>query len=270
MCHLMIQFVALREIGCVGIPSIMDESMEIADKDDNIITEDFLSWILLDIDARGAAVATGNARHPSDESQLQDPSTLDHLTFPNERKISSTGSVSSGGGDGGGDSNDSDNHQPGQKRKTSRSRELAKESRKRQRQRMEEMEKKIATLKKENEELQAYLQNVTQRTTEVQKQRLDMERIMSAKLCDMSTMSESGSELEDVLRKFVDLYADYGIYRQKEVCGCAPFPVCVDVELTLPIFAAGGLPHSPAGEVTAPHADHEAGHLDHAARRGPL
>ena len=203
----------------------MEDSLEIADKDDNIITEDFLSWILLDLDARGAVGSAGNSRQPLEgsvpgDSQSQDVTVLDQLSFPNERKMSSNGSLSSGenGGDGGGDSNDSDNPQPGQKRKVSRSRELAKESRKRQRQRMEEMEKKIATLKKENEELQAYLQNVTQRTTEVQKQRLDMERIMSAKLCDMSTMSESGSELEDVLRKFVDLYADYGIYRQKEVC----------------------------------------------------
>lgn len=198
----------------------MEGTIEIGDKDDNIITDDFLSWILLDLDSRG--------QKPTDQQQHLPTVNPGHEgLFPlSDKQRDSVASMSSGDnggeagdgdGDGGADSNDSDNQQPGQKRKISRSRELAKESRKRQRQRMEEMEKKIAALKKENEELQAYLQNVTQRTTEVQKQRLDMERIMSAKLCDMSSMPSSSSDLEDVLRKFVDLYADYGSYRQKEV-----------------------------------------------------
>jgi vesicle coat complex subunit len=202
----------------------MEERNEPADKEDHIITDDFLSWILLDLDSRGAAKNADQSAQPASsgdstmQMSLQEASALNIMPVRAARK-ESTMSVSSGdnGGDNAGDSNDSDNHQPGQKRKVSRSRELAKESRKRQRQRMEEMEKKITTLKKENEELQAYLQNVTQRTTQVQKQRLDMERIMSAKLCDMSTMAESSSDLEEVLRKFVDLYADYGSCRQKEV-----------------------------------------------------
>lgn len=110
----------------------------------------------------------------------------------------------------------SDNKVAGQKRKGTRSRELAKESRQRQRQRVEETERRIAALKNENAELQAHLQNVTQRTTEVQRQRLDMERAMTAKLNGMSS-SDSEPELEALLGKFVDLYADYGSYRQKEV-----------------------------------------------------
>lgn len=114
--------------------------------------------------------------------------------------------------------NDDITNLAGQKRKVSRSRELAKESRMRQRARMQETEKRIAELRSENSELQAHLQNVTQRTTEVQRQRLDMERIMAEKLRDMSDLSTANSrELEEILTKFVDLYADYGSYRQKEV-----------------------------------------------------
>jgi chromosome segregation ATPase len=105
----------------------------------------------------------------------------------------------------------------GNKRKSARSKELGKESRTRQRQRMEEVQKRIESLRFQNAELKDHLQNVTQRTTEVQTKRIEMERAMTAKLKEMKSIADSSNELEVLLHKFVDLYADYGSYRQKEV-----------------------------------------------------
>lgn len=102
------------------------------------------------------------------------------------------------------------------KKKNSRNPELAKASRKRQRDKVEEMEKRIKELSEENKELNAHLLNVTQRTTEVQKQRVNMEKLMSVKVEQMDDKTDR-AEIDQLVRKFVSLYADYGEYRRKEV-----------------------------------------------------
>ena len=104
----------------------------------------------------------------------------------------------------------------GKKRKVPRNRESAKESRQRQRQKLEELEKRVAKLREENSELQSHLMTVTQRTTEVQKQRLEMEKLMTLHASQLSHMNVN-KELDALVQRFKDLYADYGTYRQKEV-----------------------------------------------------
>jgi hypothetical protein len=160
-----------------------------AEPDEDVpINEDFISWMMLDMEAKGAHNSGGNG------DDLSSPETTEKI-----------------------DEIETDGRITGQKRKGTRSRELAKESRMRQRIKQQETEKRIAELRAENIELQTHLQNVTHRTTEVQRQRLDMERIMAEKLRDLAVVGESNRELDEILRKFVDLYADYGSYRQKEV-----------------------------------------------------
>jgi hypothetical protein len=132
-------------------------------------------------------------------------------------------------GEGEGDSTNDDTHcddngtQSKQdnenKRKLPRNRDLAKACRKRQRDKIEEIENKIKILSDENKELQAHINNVTQRTTEVQRQRIEMERVMSQKVEEMSGSgcTADGTEIDYLVKKFVSLYSDYGEYRGKEV-----------------------------------------------------
>lgn len=106
----------------------------------------------------------------------------------------------------------------GQKRKQPRNRDLAKACRKRQRDKLDELEMKIKMLADENKELQAHVNNVTQRTTEVQRQRIEMERLMKQKVEQMEGSStQTGPEIDALVKKFVALYSDYGEYRGREV-----------------------------------------------------
>lgn len=108
----------------------------------------------------------------------------------------------------------------GEKRKAPRSREIAKECRRRQRERKEELENRVAALKKENQELREHFQNVSQRTTDIQRQRASMESAMHSRLKEIEKLDENNEEkknLVNLVKKFTDLYADYGSCRQKEV-----------------------------------------------------
>jgi vacuolar-type H+-ATPase subunit I/STV1 len=212
------------------------------EEDDVQLNEEFISWMMLDIESnRGNGNGNGNSNISADGDE-------------NEDAVSSPETVEKAEG------ND-DNRITGQKRKVSRSRELAKESRMRQRLKQQETEKRIAELRAENSELQAHLQNVTQRTTEVQRQRLDMERIMADKLRELATMNESNNrELEEILRKFVELYADYGGYRQKEVCLFVLFSQLLLTALS------GGLPSWSNGEIIPSNTDDENASLDPCSR----
>lgn len=108
----------------------------------------------------------------------------------------------------------------GEKRKAPRSREIARECRRRQRERKEELERRVATLKKENQELREHFQNVSQRTTDIQRQRARMEKVMQDRLEDIERTPgdcKEQRELADLVLKFTDIYADYGSCRQKEV-----------------------------------------------------
>jgi len=95
--------------------------------------------------------------------------------------------------------------------------ETAKENRRKRRQRYLEMEERLEALKTENAELNAHMLNITQRTTEAQKQRVDMERIMRSHLTNAADSSTSQSELATLIKQYKEVYADYGKFRQREV-----------------------------------------------------
>ncbi len=102
---------------------------------------------------------------------------------------------------------------------SSKSRESAKENRKKQRLRVEALVTRVKALTEENEGLKAHILNVTQRKAEVQKHRMDMERMMARKVLEKSYRDEpeNQEELHRLVQNFRDLYADYGAYRHKEV-----------------------------------------------------
>ena len=90
----------------------------------------------------------------------------------------------------------------------------------RYRENVEELERLIKRKKEENEELHAHVLTFTQRTTELQRQRLEMENIIATKLMESqlgNDINSTSEELEKIVKKFTDMYADYGQFRQKEV-----------------------------------------------------
>lgn len=91
----------------------------------------------------------------------------------------------------------------------------SKSSKKRPRENMEDLEARVKELQTENADLQAHLLNVTQRTTEVQRQRAEMERQMVMRLS--SGRDTDLEELSAIVKKYTDIYADYGKCRQREV-----------------------------------------------------
>ena len=95
---------------------------------------------------------------------------------------------------------------------------LSKIGKKRQRESVEDIEARVNELRSENADLQAHLMNVTQRTTEVQKQRAQMEKLMLQKLSEIGNDEDADqSELAKVVKQYTDIYADYGKCRQREV-----------------------------------------------------
>lgn len=88
-------------------------------------------------------------------------------------------------------------------------------SRKRSRESLDDLESKVKELQAENADLHAHLLNVTQRTTEVQRQRMEMERLMIAKLATLDDSNQE--ELAEIVKRYTDIYADYGKCRQREV-----------------------------------------------------
>ncbi len=94
----------------------------------------------------------------------------------------------------------------------------ASSSKKRTRESIEDLEARVKELKTENADLHAHLLNVTQRTTEVQKQRISMERLMATKLAEADINSGNDqTELDQIVKQYTDIYADYGRCRQREV-----------------------------------------------------
>jgi len=91
-------------------------------------------------------------------------------------------------------------------------------SKKRPRETIEDLEARVKELRAENEDLHTHYLNVTQRTTEVQKQRAEMEKMMDAKLAEIGDRDDGDqSELAKIVKQYTDLYADYGKCRQREV-----------------------------------------------------
>lgn len=111
------------------------------------------------------------------------------------------------------------------KHDTTCGKERAKAGKKRQRESVEDIEARVNELRSENADLQAHLMNVTQRTTEVQKQRMTMEKLMVTKLAEIGDREDADqSELAKVVKQYTDIYADYGKCRQREVG--IPLPRC--------------------------------------------
>lgn len=83
---------------------------------------------------------------------------------------------------------------------------------------IEEMERRITDLEKENEELNDHFLNVARRTTEIQKKRFTMEKLMAEKMMELGD-SDYGdqSELSILVSQYTEIYADYGKYRQREI-----------------------------------------------------
>jgi uncharacterized protein involved in exopolysaccharide biosynthesis len=105
----------------------------------------------------------------------------------------------------------------GSKKVASKSSAAAK---KRPRESLEDLEARVKELKAENADLHAHLLNVTQRTTEVQKQRVSMERLMAQKLAELENGQGNDlnhAELAQTVKQYTDIYADYGRCRQREV-----------------------------------------------------
>ncbi len=133
----------------------------------------------------------------------------------------------------------------------------------------EDIESRVNELRAENADLQAHLLNVTQRTTEVQKQRTEMEKRMHAKLQEIGEKDDSDqSELAKLVKEYTDIYADYGKCRQREV----HIQHTVYVLFALPSLAAaaGGVPRKPAREADCAHPDDQDVSVGAAAGPGVL
>ena len=99
----------------------------------------------------------------------------------------------------------------------SKNSETSKLSRKRRRERMLEMEERLNYLKIENAELNDHLNTITLRTTETQKNRSEMEKLMSSHINSAEDNGKVHAELAELMRQYKEIYADYGNCRQREV-----------------------------------------------------
>jgi hypothetical protein len=136
--------------------------------------------------------------------------------------------------------------------------QAAKVGKKRQRESVEDIEARVNELRSENADLQAHLMNVTQRTTEVQKQRLAMEKLMITKLAELGDRDDADqTELAQIVKQYTDIYADYGKCRQREVrLRCDSDRLRSYFSFITPSFI-GCFPLEPIGEVIVSHQDHE-------------
>lgn len=108
-----------------------------------------------------------------------------------------------------------DNSRKSDQNGSSKSNKQSNPSRKRSRESLDDLEMRVKQLQAENAELNAHLLTVTQRTTEVQKQRVEMEKLMIAKLSAVDDPDQG--ELAKIVKRYTDIYADYGKCRQREV-----------------------------------------------------
>ncbi len=96
---------------------------------------------------------------------------------------------------------------------------------KRSRERVEDLEEKVKALQDENAELRTHLTDVSTRIQEMEVRRAEMEKVMADRVADLSRGGGGGGEdspaeredLEAMLRRYGDLFIEYGSSRQKEV-----------------------------------------------------
>jgi hypothetical protein len=111
--------------------------------------------------------------------------------------------------------NDSDSKSSGRKRAGSpldRNGDAPKK--KRQRQKLQDLEDKAKMLMAENSELRSHLSDLSTRAVDMERQKTEMMNMM----VDRLARGDNGSpELVGMLRKYGELFAEYGTCRQKEV-----------------------------------------------------
>lgn len=89
---------------------------------------------------------------------------------------------------------------------------------KRQRERVEDLEDRVKALHDENAELRSHLKDMTQRTIEMDLQRAEMERLMVEKVSQIGDAEDTEhKDIAALLRRYRDIFSDYGSSRQKEV-----------------------------------------------------
>ncbi|CAM9774827.1 unnamed protein product [Chrysoparadoxa australica] len=98
----------------------------------------------------------------------------------------------------------------GEKAKT-----IARESRKRKRMKVDEMEGQVKKLQEENESLRIHVTNRNERTKVIEARKMEMEAEISEIL--RASGNADKDRLIKALKRFKDLYADYGKSRKEEV-----------------------------------------------------
>ncbi len=168
---------------------------------DFLDTEDLIGWLLLNPEmTEFDSFPITETVLQSNEDNDNDDSSVDSSNF-------ATGSLKRSRSD---DSDDKSSKKNGGKT-NSKKRQKGGDAEK-------DIEARVNELKKENAELQAHLTNVTQRTTEVQKQRQAMEIHMTSILQQIGEKEDADqSELEETVKQYTEIYADYGKCRQREV-----------------------------------------------------
>lgn len=199
--------------------------------------DDVLSWFLLNADMEAASEEMISSLLPpaidvSGLTNMFDDSPASNTKFPPQPPVAPRAAERESEDSDSDDSSQTETRsksEPNSKKRkvadSAKSRESAKENRKRQRLRLEALGSRVKALQEENEGLKAHILNVTQRKAEVQKHRMDMERMMAKKVLEKSYRDEpeNQEELQKLVQNFRDLYADYGAYRHKEVSNAIHF-----------------------------------------------
>ena len=178
-------------------------------------SDELMSWLLFDFDG---SIAPENFHQPEPTTTS---ATLcvegDQRSPAEDMPMSTKRSFADFAGNGSDGSSSSDEGGDTRKGQGSMQKALkqSSSSRKRSRESLDDLELKVKELQAENADLHAHLLNVTQRTTEVQRQRMEMERLMISKLAALDDSNQD--ELAEIVKRYTDIYADYGKCRQREV-----------------------------------------------------
>ena len=87
-------------------------------------------------------------------------------------------------------------------------------SKRRKKPRLSDCEAKLAQLKAENEQLKRHLQNVSNKAHKFDKEKEEASKQIARLMHDRNA---GPKEMEQSVRKFSDMYSDYGINRQQEL-----------------------------------------------------
>ena len=177
---------------------------------DTVQSDDLLNWVLFNMNESGGF----DCDFPSSDlfptapfSPSKSSSLVPKLNLENEEDILNSDL----------ENPDISDDKKVKKINLSKNSETSKLSRKRRRERMLEMEERLNYLKIENAELNDHLNTITLRTTETQKNRSEMEKLMSSHINSAEDNGKVHAELAELMRQYKEIYADYGNCRQREV-----------------------------------------------------